>query len=92
MACKRYATENMPKQKIDSIEQLARFSAEEFGTVSTRMDKLDRKVDQGVLEMRAGFRALTEILDSVLHEVRRIGITDLEKRVERLERHAGLVK
>ncbi|OGG60222.1 hypothetical protein A2765_00295 [Candidatus Kaiserbacteria bacterium RIFCSPHIGHO2_01_FULL_56_24] len=82
----------MPKQKIDSIEQLARFSAEEFGTVSTRMDKLDRKVDQGVLEMRAGFRALTEILDSVLHEVRRIGITDLEKRVERLERHAGLVK
>ena len=92
MACKRYATENMPKQKIDSIEQLARFSAEEFGTVSTRMDKLDRKVDQGVLEMRAGFRALTEILDSVLHEVRRIGIPDLEKRVERLERHAGLVK
>jgi len=82
----------MSKQKLDSIERLARFTAEEFVAAGTRIDKLDRKVDQGFHEMRAGFRAVAEILKSVLQEVRRIRISNLEKRVERLERHAGLVR
>ena len=65
----------MPKEKIDSIETLAIFTAEEF-------DALRAETRQGFQEMREGFRSVTETLNAVLHDVRQIRITDLEKRVE----------
>ena len=47
----------MSKQKLDSIERLARFTAEEFVAAGTRLDKLDRQGGPGIHQMGAGLPA-----------------------------------
>lgn len=59
-------------EKITSIGDLARLTHEEFLAAGKRVDGLERKLDAGFKEMRGGFRAVFEILDTVLHEVRQI--------------------
>ena len=79
----------MPEVPIDTIEKLAVATQQEFNDVRVEMRGEFEAVRA---EMRTGFASVTEILNSVLHEVRQIRIADLEKRVAHLERHVGLVK
>ena len=82
----------MPKKKINSVDQLAAFTAEEFNDVGKRIERLENVIHKGFQEMRGGFQALTDISNSLLHETRRIRISDIEKRVDRLEQKVGIGK
>ena len=83
------------KQKIDSVEQLAAYTADEFRSVHGRIDRVERKVDGGFRRMETAFQAVTDTLALIradLREIKMEMVHDLRKRVERLERHAGLAE
>jgi len=89
----------MPRKKLNSIDELAALTQQEFLAVGHRFDRLDHKVE-------AGFRAMTDVLDLMradLHDVKiALGplvrtvasleetVRHLDKRVVRLEEQAAL--
>lgn len=84
-------------QKIESIDELARLTQQEFLEVGDRLDRLDKKTDDG-------FKTVVDLLDLIRADVHDVKITlgplartvaDLEgsvryldKRVSRLEEKA----
>jgi hypothetical protein len=87
----------MLKKKLNSIDELAALTQQEFLAVGQRFDRLDHKAD-------AGFKAMTDVLDLMradLHDVKiALGplvrtvaslegtVHHLDKRVARLEEQA----
>jgi hypothetical protein len=78
----------MPKKKLNSIDELATLTQQEFLAVGQRLDRLDHKVD-------AGFKAMTDVLDLIradLHDVKiALGplvrtVASLEETVRRLDK------
>ena len=87
----------MPKKQLNSIDELASLTQQEFLAVGQRFDRLDHKIDAGV-------KAMTDVLDLMradLHDVKiALGplvrtlasleetVRHLDKRVARLEEQA----
>jgi hypothetical protein len=88
-------------KKIESVEQLARLTQLEFLEVGGRMDRLEKKTDEG-------FKSLVDVLDLIRADVHDMKIAlgpltrtpaDLEesvryldKRVTRLEKAGRLIR
>jgi len=86
------------EQKIESIDQLARLTQHEFLEVGDRLDRLEKKTDDG-------FKTVVDLLDLIRADVHDVKITlgpltrtvadldgsvrYLDKRVSRLEEKAG---
>lgn len=85
-------------KKIESIDELARLTQQEFLQVGGRFDRLEKKTDDG-------FKAVVDLLDLIRADVHDVKITlgplartvadldesvrYLDKRVSRLEEKAG---
>jgi len=87
------------EQKIESIDELARLTQQEFLEVGDRLDRLEKKTDDG-------FKTVVDLLDLIRADVHDVKITlgplsrivadlegsvrHLDKRVSRLEEKASV--